>query len=221
MMRKIHRIALAAKLKAMLPALEPAFLPAKADVAKALDTERRFTFCADYPSGRAFLLFYPAATATDDYFTVEVAWIAAPFSLEALNAKALQMAILSPWKDCSREEMLQRPSWRLRIEDFWTDAPPQHRGSFQFSTAASRYCEQMFSLHQLPTQQAREEQAFTLLQDCVVEEKALTEEQATEELLPAIKLCLDALVSAALPCFHQASEWQLAQGRSSRPANGA
>lgn len=126
MMRKIHRIALAAKLKAMLPALAPAFLPAKADVAKALDTERRFTFCADYPAGRAFLLFYPAASATDDYFTVEVAWIAAPLSLEALNAKALQMAILSPWKDCSREEILQRPSWRLRLEDLWTDAPPQH-----------------------------------------------------------------------------------------------
>jgi|GEM_PF-6005231 len=73
MMRKIHRIALAALLKPLLAALAPAFQPATADVAKALGTERRFTFCADYPAGKAFLLFYPAATASDDYFTVEVA----------------------------------------------------------------------------------------------------------------------------------------------------
>lgn len=76
MMRKIHRVALAARLKSMLAALEPAFEPATTDVAKALGAERRFTFCADYPSGKAFQLFFPAATASDDYFTFEVAWLA-------------------------------------------------------------------------------------------------------------------------------------------------
>ncbi|UCV23852.1 hypothetical protein [Ferribacterium limneticum] len=206
MMRKIHRAALAAQLKPLLAALEPAFLPAKADVAKTLATERRFTFCADYPAGKAFLLFYPAATASDDFFTVEVAWIAAPVTTEALNAPALQMAVLSPWRDCTREDMARRPEWRLRIDDLWTDSPPQHHGSFQFSTAAARYCAQMFALHQIPTQQAREDRAFALLQECVAEEKALTDEQAAEELSPAVCLCHDAIVSAALPYFRQASD---------------
>lgn len=208
MMRKIHRVALAARLKPLLAEMEPAFRLAKADVAKALAAERRFTFGADYPAGKAFLLFYPAATASDDYFTVEVAWIANPVTTEALNAPALQMAVLSPWRDSSREDMARRPCWRLRIDDLWTDSLPQHHGSFQFSTAAARYCAQMFSPYQLPTQQAREDRAFALLQECVAEEKALTDEQAGHELSPAISLCHDAIVSAALPYFRLASDSQ-------------
>ncbi|UCV19808.1 hypothetical protein [Ferribacterium limneticum] len=208
MMRKIHRVALAAQLKPLLAALEPAFQLAKADVAKALATERRFAFCADYPAGKAFLLFYPAATASDDYFTVEVAWIAAPVTTEALNAPALQMAVLSPWRDCTRDDMARRPGWRLRIDDLWTDSPQQYHGSFQFSTAAARYCEQMFSLHQLPTQQAREDHAFALLQECVAEEKGLTDEQAAQELSPAISLCHAAIIAAALPYFRLTSDSQ-------------
>jgi hypothetical protein len=215
MMRKIHRVALAARLKPLLAELDPAFQLAKADVAKALDAERRFTFYADYPVGRAFLLFYPAATATDDYFTIEVAWITGPVTPEALNAPALQMAVLSPWRDCTRDGMAQRPTWRLHIDDLWTDSPKAYRGSFQFSTASSRYCEQMFSLHQLPTQQAREDQAFALFQACMAEEKALTDEQAAQELVPAINLCHEAIVSAALPYFRQANEAQQAQDRTS------
>jgi hypothetical protein len=208
MMRKIHRVALATRLKPLLATLDPAFQLAKADVAKALDTERRFTFCADFPAGKAFLLLYPAATATDDYFTVEAAWIACPVTNEALNAPALQMAVLSPWKDCTREDMASRPTWRLRIDDLWTASPQQYRGAFKFSTAASRYCDQMFSLHQLPTQKAKEDRAFALFQECVAEEKALTEEQAAQELAPAISLCHDAIVSVALPYFRLASDSQ-------------
>ena len=208
MMRKIHRIALAAQLKPLLAAMEPAFLPAKADVAKALNTERRFAFCADYPAGRAFLLFHPAATATDDYFTVEVAWIAAPVTTESLSSPALQMAILSPWRDSTREDLARRPVWRLRIDDLWRSSPAHYRGSFQFSTAASRYCEQMYSLHQLPTQKAKEDQAFALLQYCMAEEKALTDEQAAQELAAAISLCHESIVAAALPYFPQASDAQ-------------
>lgn len=214
MMRKIHRVALAAQLKTALAALQPAFLPGKADVAKALGAERRFTFGADYPAGQAFLLFYPAATATDDYFSIEVAWIAEPITLEALGSTALQMAVLGPWRDSTPEQMSHRPGSRLRIDDLWSDAPAEYRGSFQFSTAAARYCEQMFSLHQLPTRQAREEQAFTLLQECVAAEKALSEEQAALELAPAISLAHQAISAAALPYFRQASAWHLAQNRS-------
>jgi len=219
MMRKIHRVALATRLKPLLAALDPPFQLARADVAKALDTERRFAFVADYPAGRAFLLFYPAATATDDYFTIEVAWIACPVTPEALNVPALQMAVLSPWRDCSRADMALRSTWRLRIDDLWTDSPEAVRGSFKISTAASRYCEQMFSLHQLPTQQAREDHAFALLQACVAEENALTDEQAAQELAPAIKLCHDAIVSAALPYFLEANAAQQAQDSASQAAN--
>ncbi|MBS1139576.1 MAG: hypothetical protein H6R13_1029 [Proteobacteria bacterium] len=219
MMRKIHRVALAARLKPLLAALEPAFQLAKADVAKALDTERRFTFCADYAAGKAFLLFHPAATAGDDYFTVEAAWIAELVATETLNAPALQMATLCPWKDCTPEEMARRPSWRLRIDDLWTDSPDTYRGSFQFSTASSRYCEQMFSSQQFPTLQAREDHAFALLQACVAEEKALSDEQAIQELLPAISLCHAAIVSAALPYFRLANEGQGAPDRTSKQAN--
>jgi len=205
MMRKIHRVALAAQLKTMLAALQPAFLPGRTDVAKALGAERRFTFTADYPGGKAFLLFYPAASATDDYFTIEVVWIGEPVTLEALGADPLQMATLCPWKDSTREQMSHKPASRLRIDDLWPDAPTHYRGSFAFSTAAARYCEKMFSLHQLPSQKAREEQAFTLLQDCVAEEKALTEEQAAKELAPAISLAHAAIIAAALPYFAEAS----------------
>lgn len=208
MMRKIHRVALAARLKPVLAALEPAFQLAKADVAKALDTERRFAFCASYPTGTAFLLFQPAATAADDYFTLEVAWLAGPLTAEALAAPALQMACLSPWKDSTREELARRPSWRLRIDDLWSDSPEPYRGSFQFSTAASRYCEQMFSLHQLPSQQAKEERALSLLQECMADEKALTDEQAAQELAPAIALGHAAIIAAALPFIRQSSDGQ-------------
>lgn len=218
MMRKIHRVALAAELKTILSGLEPAFRPAKADVAKALGAERRFTFCADTPTGTAFLLFYPAATATDDYFTCEVVWLSAPVTIEALGAGALQMATLNPWKDCTREEMAGRPASRLRIDDLWPNAPARYRGSFHFSTAASRYCEQMFSPPELPTQQAKEEHAFALLQECVAEEKALTETQAAQELSPAISLCHEAIVAAALPYFRQASAAHRAPDGSSPPA---
>jgi hypothetical protein len=205
MMRKIHRVALATRLKSPLAALEPAFQLARADVAKGLYTERRFAFCANYPAGTAFLLFHPAATASDDYFTVELAWIAGPVTTETLTTPALQMATLAPWRDCTREDMARRPAWRLRIDDLWADSPASYRGSFQFSTAAARYCKQMFSLHELPTQKAREDHAFALLQECVAEEKALTEEQAANELSSAIALSHKAIVSAALPYFRLAS----------------
>lgn len=217
MMRKIHRAALAASLKPLLAGLDPAFQVAKTDAARGLDTERRFCFCADYPTGRAFLLFQPAATAADDYFTLEIAWISAPVTAEALNAAALQVAPLSPWKDCAREEMARRASWRLRIDDLWNNSPSEYRGSFQFSTASSRYCEQIFSLHQLPSQQAREERAFTLLQACVAEENALTDEQATAELASATELCHKAIIAAALPYFRQANAGNVAPGLASPP----
>lgn len=208
MMRKIHRVALAAQLKPLLAALEPAFQLARADIAKALYTERRFTFCASHPAGTAFLLFYPAASASDDYFTVELAWVAGPVTTETLNTPALQMATLCPWRDCAPEDMAGRPSWRLRLDDLWADAPASYRGSFQFSTAAARYCEQMFAPQEFPSQKAREDHAFALLQACVAEEKALTDEQAATELLPAITLCHDAIVSAALPYFRLANAGQ-------------
>ena len=212
MMRKIHRIALAARLKPLLAAIEPGFQLAKADFARVLDNERRFTFCADYPAGTAFLLFQPAATASDDYFTLEVAWVAGPLTIEALAATAVQMASLCPWKDSNREELARRPSWRLRIDDLWSNSPEQYRGSFQFSTAAARYCEQIFSLHQLPSQQVQEERAFALLQECVANEKALTDEQAAQELAPAVALAHEAITAAALPFFHLADTLHSAIG---------
>ena len=85
-MRKIHRIALAAQLKPLLAAMEPAFLPAKAEVAKALGTERRFTFYADYPADRAFLLFHPAATISLSHKYVVVA--ALPYFRQASDRQA-------------------------------------------------------------------------------------------------------------------------------------
>lgn len=206
MMRKIHRTALATRLKPLLAALDPAFRPANANVAKALGTERRFAYHAEYPAGTAFLLFHPSATATDDYFTIEVAWIAGPATTEALNGSAIRMVTLCPWRDSSREEMARRASSRLRIDDLWMSSPEHHHGSFQFSTAASRYCEQLLALHQLPAQQAREDRAFALFQECAAEEAALTDEQAAQELSPAIKLCHNAIMSAALPWFRLASD---------------
>lgn len=203
MMRKIHRAALAARLKPLLAGLAPAFQPVSPELAKALGAERRFAFYAEYPAGKAFLLYYPAATATDNYFTVELAWLAA----QAPSAPLPQSATLSPWRDFTRDQMASRPAWRLRLDDL-RDALPPDSGAFEFSTAASRYCAALFSLDANANQKAMEAEASALFQACHAEESALTDEQAALELAPAINRCHQAILAAALPIFKQASDGQ-------------
>jgi hypothetical protein len=215
MMRKIHRVALAALLKPLLGTLQPAFTLVKADVAKSLDTERRFAFGATFTAGSGFLLFHPAATATDDYFTLEVAWLRAPHGPAELDGDPTQAALIAPWKDCTREAMAGRTGFRLRVDDLWEDAPAQYRGSFRFSTAASRYCEAMFNPPPGISQKEREDQAFALLVQCTDEERQLTAEQATLEVQPAAALALEAVRSAALPFL------QLADRLARQPAGDA
>lgn len=207
MMRKIHRVALAALLKPAAHLLTPAFALASTAWAKALATERRFTLTSDgYEGGVAFVIFEPSATSADDYFTVDIAWIrhgvvAAPADL----GDDLTIPELAPWKDKSQDDVLARPWFRLRIDDLWRDSPTVYRGSFRFSTAASRYTDQLFSSPRDVSQEEREARAFRLLQTCMEEEKSLTEEGASAEVAPAFALALQAIREAALPAFLRAS----------------
>lgn len=206
MMRKIHRVALAALLKPAAPLLTPPFALATTAWARAFAAERRFTLMSDaYPGGTAFVIFEPSGTATDDYFTLDVAWIrngvvAAPGEL----GDDLTIPELAPWRDKTQDDVLSRPWFRLRIDDLWRDSSAAHRGPFRFSTASSRYVAQMFEPHDAP-QAEREERAFRLLQVCVAEEQALTDAGASAEVAPALDVALEAIRDAALPAFARAT----------------
>lgn len=207
MMRKIHRVALAALLKPAAASLAPPFALASTAWAKAFSTERRFTLTADgYPGGIAFVMFEPSATATDDYFTVDLAWVrrgavAAPGDL----GDDLMIPALAPWKDKSEDDVLARPWFRLRIDELWRSSPASYRGSFQFSTASSRYAAQLYSSPRDVSQAEREARAFRLLQTCMEEEKMLTDEGAAAEVGAALALALQAIRAAALPAFARAA----------------
>jgi hypothetical protein len=199
MMRKIHRVALAARLKEALPALPVAFAPASPALAKGLRTEKRFTFVAPLPGVRAIVAFEPAATAVDDYFTVDLAWQHTDLD-DAAAADGLAQLRIPAWRDATPDEVAALPVARLRLDDVWTDAPAHYRGSFQFETASSRYCNAMFALHETP-EAGRADRAFALLQQCMQEEQDLSPEQASAEIAPAVSLALDALKSAGLAWF--------------------
>ena len=207
MMRKIHRVALAALLKPAAPLLTPAFSLASTAWAKAFAAERRFTLTSDgYAGGVAFAMLEPSGSASDDYFTVDIAWIrhgvvAGPADL----GDAMTIPELAPWKDKSQDDVLSRPWFRLRVDELWRGSPEAYRGSFRFSTASSRYVEQMFATSRDLSQAEREERAFRLLQACVQEEKSLTDEGAAAEVAPALALALQAMREAALPAFVRAS----------------
>lgn len=203
MMRKIHRVALAAALKRDFPALIPSFGMVKAPIAKAFGVERRFGYQAAWGRGTAFLLVEPASTATDDYFTLDIAWVREGTDLEALD-DALTLCDPSPWRTRSRDEVLGDPAFRLSVNDLWSDSPSDYRGTFRFSTAASRYAAALWSALKM-SQAEREERAFQLMQQCTAEERALTDEGAAAEIAPAVRLCLRAVAEAARPAFDRAS----------------
>jgi len=204
MMRKIHRVAMASALKSAFATFTPAFLPAKAEFAKLAECERRFCFASAYASGMAFLIFEPSATARDNYFTVDLAWLRSGRTKEDVGVvDALAVAVLAPWRVMAPDDLLARPCFRLRIDELWNDSPAEYRGSFSFSTASSRYSECMFSLATLPEEE-RSNKAFELLTGCMAEEKELAPEQALAELSPALSLSLDAVRQAALPAFARA-----------------
>lgn len=102
--------------------------------------------------------------------------------------------------------MFQRDRFRLRIDDVWKTSPHEYRGTFRFSTASSRYIEQLALIRNLVGEE-REERAFTLLQECMAEEKTASEEKALFEVTPAAELALHAAVEAAIPVFKRADEF--------------
>lgn len=205
MMRKIHRVALASALPIAVPALSVAFVPASVAWSKAFATERRFTWTAKYSAGAAYLLFEPSATASDNYFTVDIAWLRDGVATNAGElGDELTIPLLAPWQSMTRDQLLARPMFRLRLDDLWPDSPSQYRGSFSFSTAASRYTEGMFAASGGPSE-TREERALRLLQQCLADEKALTDSAASAEVAPAVELALLAVRDAALPAFESAN----------------
>lgn len=205
MMRKIHRAALASALKTAAPNLPVAFALAPASLAKVFATERRFTWTAKYSSGSAYLLFEPAATAADNYFTVDLAWIRdrSASSIDEVG-DALTIPWLAPWRTLTREQLLARPMFRLRLDELWPDSPSPYRGAFSFSTAASRYTDAIFAVGNASAE-TREDRAFRLLRECVAEEKALTDSAASAEVAPALELALLAVRAAAMPAFASAN----------------
>ena len=204
-MRKVHRVALAAFLKPATQALDPEFSPASTAWARAFAAERRFTFSAVWNTGRGFLIFEPSATATDDYFTLDLAWIRGATTAATEIGDELTIPELAPWRGHSALEVFARDRFRLRIDDLWTTSPSHYRGSFRFSTASSRYIEQLALTRSL-TGKAREERAFQLLQDCMADEKNTTNAQAFSEVSTAAHVALRAVEEAALPAFRQADE---------------
>lgn len=205
MMRKLHRAALAAALKPALAALSPSFSPASTAWAKAFDTERRFTFGARVDASLAFLLFEPSATSRDSYFTIDLVWLRDGAALDAADlGDDLTVPLLAPSTSSAADAMRSRARVRLRLDDLWIDSPASYRGSFAFSTAASRYADAMFS-KDAATAESPEDRAFRLLQECMAAEKALTETEAAAELAPAVEMALLAIQQAALPAVLDAS----------------
>ncbi len=206
MMRKIHRVALAACLKTATQELEPRLSLVSTAWARALGSERRFTFSAPWKAGLGFVIFEPSATATDDYFTVDIAWIrdASAMAPVALG-DALTIPEIAPWIKHTEVEVLARERFRLRIDALWKTSPSEYRGSFRFSTASSRYIEQLALIRGLTGKQ-REDRAFELLQNCMAEEKSTSDAQALSEVTPAAQLALRAITEAAIPAFRLAEE---------------
>lgn len=205
MMRKIHREALAGALKSGFATFSPAFQLASAEHARLAGCERRFSFVCAYEAGSALLFFEPAATARDNYFTVDLAWLRSDQRQDDAGvADALAMAVLAPWPEATPDDLLARPCFRLRIDELWGESPSTYRGEFCFSTASSRYTERMFSLAGFPPEE-QGDRALQLLTRCLVEEKELAPDQALDELSPAVSLAFDAVGRAAIPAFVRAN----------------
>lgn len=206
MMRKVHRVALAAFLKPAIQELMPGFVLATTAWARALGTERRFTFVRSWGTSFGFLIFEPSATATDDYFTVDMAWVQDAHNLAPADiGDDLTIPLVDPWRQNSSDDVLARRLFRLRLDDLWKTSPIEYRGSFRFSTASSRYIESLALIRGLAGKE-REDRAFELLQNCMAEEKATSESQALSEVSPAAGLALRAVEEAAVPAFRRAEE---------------
>lgn len=205
MMRRIHRVALAEALKSGFATFTPAFQLAPAVYARLAGCERRFSFICAYEAGSALLFFEPSATARDNYFTVDLAWLRSGLRPDDAGvADALALAILAPWPATTPDELLARPCFRLRIDELWGESPAVYSGAFCFSTASSRYAERMFSLAAFPPEE-QGDRALQLLTRCLVEEKELAPAQAFDELSPAISLVFDAVRRAVIPAFARAN----------------
>ena len=89
MTRKVHAAALADLLKSRMPGLEPPFRLVRGPQAKVLEMQRRMSFCSVFSHGMAFVPFQPAATAVDDYLTVDLAWLRSDQQIEQTATVAL------------------------------------------------------------------------------------------------------------------------------------
>lgn len=205
-MRKVHRVALAACLKAALQDLDPRFSPSSVAWARAFRSERRFTFFAPWPRGFGFLIVEPSATARDNYFTLDLAWIRDAQDLAPTDmGDELNIPEAAPWVHHTPSDVFSRDRWRLRIDDLWTGSTAHYRGSFDFSTTSSRYLEQLSQIHHLAGKE-QEDAAFTLLQNCMTEEKSISEAQASAEVMKTLPLVLMAIVDAAIPALRRCDE---------------
>lgn len=174
--------------------------------ARALGSERRFTFVRSWGNSFGFLIFEPSATATDDYFTVDIAWVQDAHNLEPSDiGDDLTIPLVAPWRQISPDDVLAKPKFRLRLDDLWKTSPSEYRGSFHFSTASSRYVEGLALIRGLDGKE-REDRAFELLEKCIAEEKATSDSQALSEVSRAAGLAFRAIEEAAIPAFQRAEE---------------
>ncbi len=199
-MRKLHSAALAGALKERVPAIPPGFRPLRAEEARVFQTQKRMSFVAEFSAGRAYLLIEPAGTARDNYFNLDFAWVRADVPPEDPLMESLSISEYRTIPESNLDAVRAARGYRFRVCCIPGVELPGRESAFHFSTASSRYSEQLLSMPHLSDEE-REKRVYAQFEESMREEEAVTPEIALVEVLPAVELCLEVVRESVLPFF--------------------